>query len=197
MSPAPLIGVLALQGAVAEHQQALHSVGADTRLVRRPAELEGLDGLIVPGGESTAMARLAAATGLLPAVRKHHDAGMAVFGTCAGLILLANEVADGAALQGFDRIGGLDVAVRRNGYGGQVDSFTESLSVEGLDSSLQAVFIRAPIIDQVLSQDVQVLAQAQGAAVAVRQGRLMATSFHPELTDDARLHRVFIDIAAP
>lgn len=122
---------------------------------------------------------------------------MAVFGTCAGLILLANEVADAEALQGFDRIGGLDVAVRRNAYGSQVNSSAEPVNVEGLDSPLQAVFIRAPIIDQIRSDDVEVLAESQGAAAAVRQGKLLATSFHPELTEDPRIHRMFADIAAP
>jgi len=195
VNPAPLIGVLALQGAVAEHQRALHAVGATTRLVRRAAELEDLDGLVVPGGESTAMARLAAATNLMPAVRKHHDQGMAVFGTCAGLILLANHVADEAGLQGFDRIQGLDVAVRRNGYGPQLDSFEQQLQVRGLDAPMTAVFIRAPIIEQVLSDDVEVLAEARGTAVAVRQGTLLATSFHPELTEDTGFHRLFAEIA--
>lgn len=195
MSPAPLVGVLALQGAVAEHQRALHAVGATTRLVRRPAELEGLDGLIVPGGESTAMARLAASTDLLVAVRAHHDQGMAVFGTCAGLILLAEEVSDGAGLHGFDRIGGLDVVVRRNAYGAQLDSFAEQLEVRGLGAPMTAVFIRAPIIEQILSDDVEVLAESRGAAAAVRQGNLLATSFHPELTKDTGIHRLFAEIS--
>ncbi|GAA4828488.1 pyridoxal 5'-phosphate synthase glutaminase subunit PdxT [Garicola koreensis] len=195
MNPAPVIGVLALQGAVAEHQRALHAVGATTRLVRRPAELENLDGLVVPGGESTAMARLAASTNLMPAIREHHEQGMAVFGTCAGLILLANDVADEAGLQGFDRIGGLDVAVRRNAYGAQLDSFEEQLEVRGLEAPMTAVFIRAPIIEQVLSDDVEVLAEARGTAAAVCQGNLVATSFHPELTEDTGLHRLFAEIA--
>lgn len=196
MTATPLIGVLALQGAVAEHQRALHAVGATTRLVRRPAELEGLDGLIVPGGESTAMARLAAATSLMPAVRKHHDQGMAVFGTCAGLILLADEVSDDAGLQGFDRIGGLQVLVRRNAYGTQRDSFEEHLEIRGLESPMTAVFIRAPIIEQVLSDGVEVLAESRGTAAAVRRGNLLATSFHPELTEDTGVHRLFAEIAA-
>lgn len=196
MSPDPLIGVLALQGAVAEHVRALRAVGATTRLVRRPAELEGLDGLIVPGGESTTIARLAAASRLMPAIRQRHDEGMAIFGTCAGLILLAEEVADAAALQGFDRIGGLDVVVRRNAYGNQLGSFQEQLNVDGLTAPLQAMFIRAPIIDQVLCSEVEVLAHARGTAAAVRQGTLLATNFHPELTDDIRLHRIFVEMAA-
>lgn len=194
----PAIGVLALQGAVAEHQRALEAAGATTRTVRRPAELDGLDGLVVPGGESTAMARLAAPVGLLPAVRQRHQEGMALFGTCAGLILLAEAVTDAAALEGFDRIGGLDVRVRRNAYGNQLESFTTSLAVTGVDDpqrSLEAVFIRAPQIEEILSPDVEVIAEHQGRAVAVRQDRMLACSFHPELTSDHRLHALFVEIA--
>lgn len=196
MSPAPLIGVLALQGAVAEHQRALASAGARTCLVRRPEELADLDGLVVPGGESTTMARLAAASDLLPAVRRRHQQGMAIFGTCAGLILLADRLSDSGALQGFDRIGGLNVMVRRNGYGSQLDSFEAQLPVSGWDSPMQAVFIRAPVIEQVLSDEVEVLAEARGRPAAVRQSNLMAASFHPELSGDDRLHRLFTDLAA-
>lgn len=190
----PLIGVLGLQGAVAEHERALHSAGAQTRKVRRPSELEGLDGLVVPGGESTAMARLAAPLGMMPAIRTRHDDGMALFGTCAGLILMANTVIDAEALTGFDRIGGLDVVVRRNAYGSQLDSFEDQLQVAGLDSPLPAVFIRAPRIEEV-GDGVEVLAEAQGKPAAVRQGRILAASFHPELTPDSRLHQLFTDLA--
>lgn len=194
------IGVLALQGAVAEHVRALSSAGAEVRTVRRPSELEGLDGLVVPGGESTTMARLAAPVNLMEAIREKLDAGMAIFGTCAGLILLAEEVADAEALAGFERIGGLDVTVRRNGYGSQLDSFTDHLEVTGLDDPLPAVFIRAPVIEQ--SRDgVEVLASTAGGdgerrPVAVRQAKILAASFHPELTGDTRLHQVFADMAA-
>lgn len=191
----PQLGVLALQGAVAEHVRALSAAGAEVRTVRRPAELEGLDGLVVPGGESTTMARLSAPVGLLPAIRSAHDGGMAVFGTCAGLILLADEVTDAAALTGFDRIGGLDVTVRRNGYGSQLDSFTAELPVTGLEEPLPAVFIRAPVIGRA-GPAVEVLAEHGGHPVAVRQGRILAASFHPELTADRRLHAMFVDIAA-
>lgn len=194
------IGVLALQGAVAEHVRALSSAGAEVRTVRRPSELEGLDGLVVPGGESTTMARLAAPVHLMEAIREKLDAGMAIFGTCAGLILLAEEVADAEALAGFERIGGLDVTVRRNGYGSQLDSFTDHLEVTGLDDPLPAVFIRAPVIEQ-SGDGVEVLASTDGGdgerrPVAVRQGRILAASFHPELTGDTRLHQVFADMAA-
>lgn len=197
------IGVLALQGAVAEHVRALEASGAHVHPVRRPLELEKLDGLVVPGGESTTMARLAAPAGLLGAIRTQHDAGMAVFGTCAGLILLADHVADPEALRGFETIGGLDVTARRNAYGSQRDSFTSELRVtEPIEDSrrpMEAVFIRAPRIERA-GTDVEVLATIEGKAgsrrpVAVRQGGLLAASFHPELTRDRRLHRLFVKMA--
>ncbi|WP_010525224.1 pyridoxal 5'-phosphate synthase glutaminase subunit PdxT [Nesterenkonia sp. F] len=190
----PRIGVLALQGAVAEHVRALQAVGVEATTVRRPAELAGLDGLVVPGGESTTMARLAAPVGLLPQIRAAHDDGMALFGTCAGMILMADDVADAEALEGFERIGGLDIVARRNGYGSQLDSFTADLDVVGLDSPLPAVFIRAPIVESA-GGEVEVLASAADRPVAVRQGRMMASSFHPELTEDHRLHEVFVQLA--
>ncbi len=193
---APHIGVLALQGAVAEHERALRASGAEVRKVRRPSELEGLDGLVVPGGESTAMARLAAPVHLMPAIREHLDDGMAVFGTCAGLILAADTVSDAEALKGFERIRGLGVVVRRNAYGSQLSSFEDRLEVDGLDSPLPAVFIRAPIIEEVTSPEVEVLAESHGNPVAVRQGRILAASFHPELTPDFRLHQLFTDMCA-
>jgi pyridoxal 5'-phosphate synthase pdxT subunit len=193
---APKIGVLALQGAVSEHERALRDSGAEVCKVRRPAELEGLDGLVVPGGESTAMARLAAPVQLMPAIRHRLDEGMAVFGTCAGLILAAETVSDAEALVGFERIGGLGVVVRRNAYGSQVHSFEDNLNVTGLDSPLPAVFIRAPVIEDITSPSVEVLAEAHGHPVAVRQGRVLAASFHPELTPDSRLHQLFADLSA-
>ncbi|WP_300344215.1 pyridoxal 5'-phosphate synthase glutaminase subunit PdxT [Nesterenkonia sp.] len=195
MSGTPQIGVLALQGAVAEHARALQAAGAEVRTVRRPEELEGLQGLVVPGGESTAIARLAAPVGLMPAIAQRHGEGMALFGTCAGLILMASRVSDAEALEGFDRIGGLDVVVRRNAYGSQLDSFTDQLDVQGLNDPLPAVFIRAPIVEQILHPEVEVLAEAQGSPVAVRQGRMLAASFHPELTGDHRLHQLFTEMA--
>ena len=193
--PAPAVGVLGLQGAVAEHLRALQAAGARVRTVRRPQELEGLDGLVVPGGESTTMARLAAPVGLFEAVREAHEAGMAVFGTCAGLILMAETVVDAAALEGFPRIGGLDVVVRRNGYGSQLDSFSTELDVSGMEGALPAVFIRAPLVEAV-AEPVDVLASVRGRAVVVRQGRMLGASFHPELTADTRLHDLFVAMAA-
>ncbi|GAB3847652.1 pyridoxal 5'-phosphate synthase glutaminase subunit PdxT [Nesterenkonia populi] len=203
MSRTPTIGVLSLQGAVAEHERALQAAGARTVKVRRPAELAGLDGLVVPGGESTAMARLAAPAGLMPAVRARHDEGMALFGTCAGLILMADQVLDAEALKGFDRIRGLDVVVRRNAYGSQLDSFETELDTQQIPESqrrLPAVFIRAPIIEDVSGKDVEVLAETgigdgETRPVAVRQGNRLAASFHPELTPDHRLHELFVAVA--
>ncbi|EXF25982.1 glutamine amidotransferase [Nesterenkonia sp. AN1] len=195
----PRIGVLALQGAVAEHARALRAAGAEVSTVRRPSELEGLDGLIVPGGESTTMARLAAPVRLLESIRERHAEGMAMFGTCAGMILMADQILDAEALTGFERIGGLDVVVRRNGYGGQLESFVGPLQVAGLPgddtSPFEAVFIRAPVIES-LGTDVEVIASWQDRPVAVRQGRILAASFHPELTPDHRLHRYFVEITA-
>lgn len=198
MSHAPQIGVLALQGAVAEHEQALSAAGAQVRRIRRTAELDGLDGLVIPGGESTAIARLAAPMGLMPAIRQRYEEGMAVFGTCAGLILTADAVADAEALAGFDRIGGLGVVVRRNAYGNQLASFEAELEVSGIadaERALPAVFIRAPIIEEITSGEVEVLAEAAGHPVVVRQGRMLAASFHPELTADSRLHQLFTELA--
>lgn len=195
----PRIGVLALQGAVAEHARALRAAGAEVSTVRRPSELEGLDGLIVPGGESTTMARLAAPVRLLESIRERHAEGMAMFGTCAGMILMADQILDAEALTGFERIGGLDVVVRRNGYGGQLESFVGPLQVAGLPGEdttpLEAVFIRAPVIES-LGAEVEVIASWQDRPVAVRQGRILAASFHPELTPDHRLHRYFVEITA-
>lgn len=195
----PRIGVLALQGAVAEHARALRAAGAEVSTVRRPSELECLDGLIVPGGESTTMARLAAPVRLLESIRERHAEGMAMFGTCAGMILMADQILDAEALTGFERIGGLDVVVRRNGYGGQLESFVGPLQVAGLPGEdttpLEAVFIRAPVIES-LGAEVEVIASWQDRPVAVRQGRILAASFHPELTPDHRLHRYFVEITA-
>lgn len=195
----PRIGVLALQGAVAEHARALRAAGAEVSTVRRPAELEGLDGLIVPGGESTTMARLAAPVRLMESIRERHAEGMAMFGTCAGMILMADQILDAEALTGFERIGGLDVVVRRNGYGSQLESFVGPLQVSGIPGEdatpLQAVFIRAPVIES-LGPEVEVIASWQERPVAVRQGQILAASFHPELTPDHRLHRHFVELSA-
>lgn len=187
----PTVGVLALQGDVREHLQALRSLGVQATTVRRPAELDACDGLVVPGGESTTMAKLARTFGLLDPLRKRVRAGLPAFGTCAGMILLADRIRDGAA--GQETIGGLDVTVRRNAFGRQVDSFEGELDVRGLDRPVHGVFIRAPWVEEV-GPDVEVLAEAAGHPVAVRQGPLLATSFHPEMGDDARLHGLFLDL---
>ena len=198
-----LIGILALQGAVSEHADMLSALGASTRLVRRPEHLDGLDGLVIPGGESTAIARLAAPMGLLPAIRTRIDGGLAVLGTCAGLILLSSEVTEPGALADFDRVGGLDVTVRRNGYGGQLASFEADVDVVSAGTSpgaashttshstMNVAFIRAPIIDHV-GENATVVATHNGAPVAVRQDRIIGATFHPEITGDLTLHRAFL-----
>ncbi|NPC96877.1 pyridoxal 5'-phosphate synthase glutaminase subunit PdxT [Nocardioides sp. zg-DK7169] len=187
----PTVGVLALQGDVREHLDALALLGLRGVRVRRAAELDDCDGLVLPGGESTTMMKLAAILGLLEPVRERLAAGMPAFGTCAGMILLADRVLDGAAGQGS--IGGLDVTVRRNAFGRQVDSFEGPLDVRGLAEPVHAVFIRAPWVEQV-GRGVEVLAEAAGHPVAVRQGRLLATSFHPEVGADTRVHGLFAEL---
>ena len=195
---APLVGVFALQGDVREHVTTLERLGATTRVVRRPVDLEGLDGIVLPGGESTTMSKLADAFGLLGPLQEAVAAGMPVFGSCAGMILLADRIEDG--VPGQRTVGGLDVVVRRNAFGRQVDSFEADLDVAEVDGGpVHAVFIRAPWVEKV-GDGVQVLArvvggQADGRVVAVRggaQGQLLATSFHPELTGDPRVHELFL-----
>ena len=192
----PTIGVLALQGDVREHLHALAGLGVEALTVRRPAELERCDGLILPGGESTTMIKLARAFELLEPLRERIRGGLPAFGTCAGMILLADRVVDG--IEGQETVGGLDVTVRRNAFGRQVDSFEDDIDVVGLDEPVHAVFIRAPWVEEV-GPGVEVLASAAGHPVAVRQGHLMATSFHPEVGRDDRLHRLFLELvgAAP
>ncbi|OYO11934.1 pyridoxal 5'-phosphate synthase glutaminase subunit PdxT [Enemella evansiae] len=188
------IGVLALQGAVSEHGDRLASLGVEVALVRRPAQLADLDGLVLPGGESTTMARLCAQVDLVPALRERIADGLPVLGTCAGLVMLADEVRDGAALQGFDRIGGLPVSVRRNGFGGQLAS--AELPLHWADGGAgSGVFIRAPRIEEV-GPEVEVLARWGDEAVAVRRDRILAASFHPELSSDTRLHELLCELAA-
>lgn len=186
--PRPVVGVLAIQGDVAEHLAALERSGAEGRRVRRPADLEGLSGLILPGGESTAIGMLAGEVGLLAAIRTRLDAGLPVWGTCAGLILLARDVGHEQPL-----IGGLDVRVARNAFGRQVDSFEVDLRLDFLPGGpFRAVFIRAPLILEA-GPAVEVLGRLEdGGVVAVRQGRLWGTSFHPELSKDDRLHHAFV-----
>ncbi|GLZ06877.1 pyridoxal 5'-phosphate synthase subunit PdxT [Actinomadura sp. NBRC 104412] len=193
----PTIGVLALQGDVREHARALEGAGARAVPVRRPEELERVDALVVPGGESTTMWRLARTFELLEPLRKRIEAGMPAYGSCAGMIMLADRVLDG--VEGQETIGGIDMTVRRNAFGRQVDSFETSVPLEGMgDAPFHAVFIRAPWVESV-GDGVQVIGRAEGGPnigriVAVRQGRLMATAFHPELTGDHRVHHYFADL---
>lgn len=188
---APLVGVLALQGDVREHRRALEAAGAVVRSVRTAGELDGLDGIVLPGGESTTIGRLLDVFGLLSPLRDALGAGLPAYGCCAGMVLLANEVVGGPPGQVL--LGGLDVTVRRNAFGSQVHSFEAPLPVAGLDSDLHAVFIRAPWVERA-GPGVQVLAEVRGHPVAVRQGDLLATSFHPELTGDVRLHALFVEV---
>ena len=194
---APLVGVLALQGDVGEHVAALTAAGARAQPVRRPAELAEVDGLVVPGGESTTMAKLAARFGMLEPLRAAVRGGLPAYGSCAGMIMLADSVLDAPADQ--ETIGGLAVTVRRNAFGRQVDSFESAVRLSGVDGGpLHAVFIRAPWVEEV-GPGVEVLGRveggpADGKIVAVRQGRLVATSFHPELTGDLRVHALFVEL---
>ena len=198
----PVIGVLALQGDVREHAAAVSSCALRAVPVRRPAELDAVDALIIPGGESTTMSHLLSTFDLLEPLRKRIAAGMPAYGSCAGMILLASRILDGRPDQ--QQLGGLDVVVRRNAFGRQVDSFEADLPFAGVPGGpIRAVFIRAPWVESV-GPDVQVLATvprltltgteagaAAGRAVAVRQGAVLATSFHPEITGDLRVHKLF------
>lgn len=186
------IGVLALQGAFRSHERAFARAreGVTTRQVRLPRDLDGIDALAMPGGESTTMSQLLESSGLFDAIGARIASGMPVFGTCAGVILLAKSVLDGRDDQ--RSFASLDVTVRRNGYGRQIDSFESNIEVMGLDTPFPAVFIRAPIIESV-GADVQVLASHDGVPVAVATDRIVGITFHPELTDDPRLHGLFID----
>jgi len=184
------VGVLALQGAFRIHQERLESLGASAPPVRTPADLDGLDAIVLPGGESTTMSYLLQTSGLFDELSHRLHGGLPVFGTCAGMILCASEVRDARPDQrGF---GLLDLTVRRNGYGRQLDSFEADLAVEGLDEPFHAVFIRAPLVERV-GDAVQVLARHDGVPVLVGDERCTVAAFHPELTDDARLHRWFLD----
>ena len=187
----PVIGVLALQGAFAAHERALIRLGAVTRQVRTAADLAAVDALVMPGGESTTMAHLLATNELFDPLAARLAAGMPVFGTCAGMILLATEVLDGRA--GQRSFGVIDIAVRRNGYGRQVDSFEDDIAVEGLDEPFHVVFIRAPKVERI-GDGVSVLAHHRGVPVLARQGNVLVASFHPELTDDLRLHGLFVSL---
>lgn len=186
------VGVLALQGDVREHLRALSAVGASALPVRHPADLERADALVLPGGESTTIIKLARAFEVFEPIRARIGAGMPAFGTCAGMILLADRLLDG--VEGQETFGGLDITVRRNAFGRQVDSFEGPVTVLGLPDPIHGVFIRAPWVEDV-GADVEVLASAADHPVVVRQGPLLATSFHPEVTADHRMHRMFVEQA--
>ena len=186
----PRIGVLAVQGAVSEHEAALADVGARTSRVRDAADLEGLDGLVIPGGERTTFGLVAGESGLLDAVRERVDGGMPVFGTCAGMIMLARGIAGGGAQP---LIGGMDIVVRRNAFGRQVHSFEADLEVSAIGQPpMRGIFIRAPWIEE-SGPSVEILADHGGHPVAARDATRIVAAFHPELTDDRRLHRLFVD----
>jgi 5'-phosphate synthase pdxT subunit len=192
MTPAgPVIGVLALQGDVPEHLRALEAAGARPAPVRRPEELDRVDGLVIPGGESTTLWRLSVAFDVLEPLRKLLGEGLPAFGSCAGMIMLADRLADG--VEGQQTYGGIDMTVRRNAFGRQVDSFERDITLAG--DTFRAVFIRAPWVEQT-GPGVAILGTDQGTGriVAVRQGQLLATAFHPELTPDRRIHQLFVDI---
>ena len=194
------VGILALQGDVAEHRAALADLDIRARLVRTPEHLPGLDGIILPGGESTTMSMLLESSGLTRPLAKELGAGLPALGTCAGMILLATSVSDGRPDQSTFAV--VDISVRRNGFGRQLDSFECDLDVEGMDDgSFHAVFIRAPLVESV-GEGVEVLASVEVAEVGggrpapvlCRQGPILVAAFHPELTDDRRVHRMFIDL---
>lgn len=197
MSDAPLVGVLALQGDVREHVEALTAVGARSMPIRALESLDACDGLVIPGGESTTMSRLALIDGWFEPLRSARETGLPMFGTCAGMIMLANQVLDARPDQ--ETIGGLDVVVRRNAFGRQVDSFETDIQIPMVGSQeFHAVFIRAPWVESVGSS-AEIVGEISdgpraGTIVAVRQGGLLATSFHPELTADVRFHRLFVDM---
>ena len=191
------IGVLALQGDVREHLRALAACGVTAVAVRRESELDDVDGLIIPGGESTTISKLAVEFGLADPIRKRLGEGMPAYGSCAGMIMLAAEVLDGRSDQ--QSFAGIEMTVRRNAFGRQVDSFEAPVSIDGMDGApFHAVFIRAPWVERV-GPGVEVLGTvtegpAAGRIVAVRQGQLLATAFHPELTGDLRVHRLFVEL---
>jgi pyridoxal 5'-phosphate synthase pdxT subunit len=189
---APRVGVLALQGDTREHLAALREAGASAVTVRRLTELDSVDALVIPGGESTTMSHLLRELDLLDPLRARLADGMPAYGSCAGMILLATEILD-AGVPGREALplGGIDISVRRNAFGRQVDSFEDDIAFTGLDAPVHAVFIRAPWVERV-GPSVEVLATAAGHPVAVRQGRVLATSFHPEMTGDRRVHAMFV-----
>jgi 5'-phosphate synthase pdxT subunit len=188
------VGVLALQGDTREHLAALRAAGADASTVRRREELDSVDGLVIPGGESTTMSHLLREFELLDPLRARLADGMPAYGSCAGMILLASEILDaGVPGRAAEPLGALDMSVRRNAFGRQVDSFEGDIEFVGLNDPVHAVFIRAPWVERV-GPDVVVLARAAEHPVAVRQGKVLATAFHPEITGDGRIHALFVDM---
>jgi pyridoxal 5'-phosphate synthase pdxT subunit len=191
-SPSPLIGVLALQGDVREHRAVLERLGASVREVRKPQDLEGIDGLVIPGGESSVMDKLTRIFDLATPLKSLITGGLPVLGTCAGLIMLADSLED--AIEGQQTLGGLDITVRRNAFSAQVDSFESEVTIEGIEGDpLEVAFIRAPIVTRV-GEGLDVIATlTDGRVVGVTNGVLMGVAFHPEITGDDRLHRMFLD----
>jgi 5'-phosphate synthase pdxT subunit len=192
------VGVLALQGDTREHLAALREAGAEVCTVRRRSELDGVDALVIPGGESTTMSHLLRAFELLEPLRQRLADGMPAYGSCAGMIMLADRIADARPDQ--QTLGRIDITVRRNAFGRQVDSFEEDIHFRGLEGTLRAIFIRAPWVEET-GDGVEVLARveegpAAGRIVAVRQGHLLATSFHPEVSGDHRVHRLFVELVS-
>jgi len=192
-SPSPLIGVLALQGDVREHRAVLERLDATVREVRKPQDLEGIEGLVIPGGESSVIDKLTRIFDIAEPLRARIAGGLPVLGTCAGLIMLADSLED--AIEGQQTFGGLDITVLRNAFGAQVDSFEAEVTIEGIEGDpLEVAFIRAPIVTRV-GEGLNVIATlADGRVVGVTNGVLMGVSFHPEITGDDRLHRMFLDI---
>ncbi len=185
------VGLLALQGAIGPHADALRSLGAVPVEVRTPAQLADVDALVVPGGESTTMSKLLETSGLAGPLRERLEGGLPTFGTCAGMIVLARSVLDGRADQ--RSYGAIDITVRRNAFGRQIDSFESDLRVDGLEAPFHAVFIRAPFVEEV-GDGVEVLATVDGHPVLCRQGAVLVAAFHPELTGDRRLHELFLTL---
>ncbi|MGA7271489.1 MAG: pyridoxal 5'-phosphate synthase glutaminase subunit PdxT [Acidimicrobiia bacterium] len=185
----PRVGVLSLQGDVREHLRALRLAGAETLGVKTPGQLDEIDALVIPGGESTTIGKLAARFGLLEPIRTATEDGMPVFGTCAGMIFLASAITEGSQ----PLLGNLDVVVQRNAFGRQNESFEADLEVVGFDRPYHAVFIRAPWVEK-LGAGVEVMAEVDGHPVLIRQEKILASSFHPELTEDSRIHHMFLDL---
>jgi 5'-phosphate synthase pdxT subunit len=187
----PRVGVLALQGDFREHLAVLRSLGAEAVPVKRPVELESIDGLVIPGGESSVMDKLGRMFGLADPLKQAIASGLPVYGTCAGLIMLADTVLDG--IEGQQTLGGFDLVVRRNAFGSQLDSFETDLDIPELgDPAVHAVFIRAPVVESVGERARALASLADGRVVAVEQGPLLGTSFHPEMTGDTRFHEYFL-----